>query len=309
MNTKLRAIGPASNGAVMVAADALGAWLIAYASMSRFTVGAVALLHGMAAVAGWRMLLSWHPETFRASRFHSAQGVLLALVFPILGPLGLGLLLSWTLFQRPQPRELRFPGTPFPDLPAHPSALGGPSTGAGAIAAKLRFSHDPEDRVRAVLATGRIDGPAAVALLREALRDPHEDARLLAHALLQEREKQAEGAIQHLKRQIDTAPAELRPTLHLALAQGFWELCYQGLAPGDVEAFALEQARAHLDEAGQASFPSSDVAERHLLRGRILLRQGDASGALAAFEHSQQAGMPAPVIDSYLSEAVFVGRP
>jgi hypothetical protein len=153
--------------------------------------------------------------------------------------------------------------------------------GPGALAARLRFAREPAERVRAVLATRRLEGARATPLLRASLRDPHEDVRLLAYALLEDRERQGDAAIRALLAALAAAAPDRRATVHEQLADAYWELCYQGLVAGEMEAFVLSRALEHLDAAtGEAP----ERAARWLLRGRVLLRQGRQRPRAAALE-------------------------
>jgi len=262
--------------------------------------------------------------------------VVTALFLPVVGPLGLGLLLR-SVGQRaraaaagPPPRITLLPDLPAaaPEVVPAPAAgvgragAGGAGSatpgdgdsessghshlGPGALAARLRFAREPAERVRAVLATRRLEGARATPLLRAALRDTHEDVRLLAYALLEDRERQGDAAIRALLAALAAAAPARRATLHEQLADAYWELCYQGLVAGELEAFVLSRALEHLDAAaGEA--PERSGA-RWLLRGRVLLRQGAGATARAALEESRRCGMPARTIDPYLAESHYLQR-
>jgi hypothetical protein len=178
--------------------------------------------------------------------------------------------------------------------------------GPGALAARLRFARDARARVRAVLATRRLEGVRATPLLRQALRDGHEDVRLLAYALLEDRERQGDALIRRLLAALAAAPEALRAGVHEQLANAYWELCYQQLVAGELESFALSRALEHLDAAGTAA--GVRASARWLLRARVLLRQGNAVAARAALEESRRRGMPARTIDPYMVETFFVER-
>ena len=229
-----------------------------------------------------------------------------AIFLPVVGPIGLALLV------RAVGRGARAAGaappptiTELPALPAAPPDTAGETLGIGAIAARLRFAPDSDSRVRAVLATRRLDGARAVPLLREALRDRQEDVRLLAYALLDDRERQADATVRGLIAALAAAPPPQAAALHDRLANAYWEMCYQELVAGELESFALARVVEHLDAASAAG---GATAARWLLRARVLLRRGDAGGARAALDESRRAGMPARTVDRYLDEVAFVSR-
>jgi polysaccharide biosynthesis protein PelE len=195
--------------------------------------------------------------------------------------------------------------TPIPTLPASAPEPPAETLGAGALVARMRFARDTAVRVRAVLATRRLDGARATPLLREALRDRQEDVRLLAYALLEDREQQADKTVRGLLAALGAAPASRKAALHDRLANAYWELCYQELVAGELEAFALGQVIEQLDAAEATG---GVTAPRWLLRARVLLRQGDAVGAREALDESRRHGMPARTLDPYLAETRFVAR-
>ncbi|HET6150567.1 MAG TPA: hypothetical protein VFH68_23715 [Polyangia bacterium] len=258
--------------------------------------------------------------------------VVAALFLPVVGPLGLGLLLR-AVGRRARAAAAGLPPriTLRPELPpaapaparageANAAGAGGATAaasggndgdphghlGPGALSARLRFAREPDARVRAVLATRRLDGARAAPLLRAALRDQHEDVRLLAYALLEDRERQGDATIRALLAALPLAAPQRRATLHEQLAHAYWELCYQQLVAGELEAFALARALEHLDAAA-GDLPERSGA-RWLLRGRILLRQGAGAGARAALEESRRCGMPARTVDPYLAETRYLQR-
>ena len=303
-----------------------------------------ALLHGLAVVA-IVPLLNAAARGFALSR-PTPLAVVTALFVPVLGPLGL-----WALF-RTLGRSAHAAGlgapptiTRLPSLPADAPEPVGEPLGMGALAARIRHARDANTRVKSVLGTRRLDGARATALLRVALRDPHEDVRLLAYALLEDRERQADATIRELLSTLAAAPPARRAAINERLANAYWELCYQGLVAGELESFSLARALEHLDAAGtsvavpsetgaRATFggrvmrssgaapasastsaspastttPPAILAARLLLRGRVLLRQGAPEAARAALAESRRLGMPARTVDPYLMETAVTQR-
>jgi hypothetical protein len=297
--TRARGISLAASA---LAAEAVAALLVVDAP-SPAGVAVAVVLHAAGVLATVRLLdrtaigLGLSPVTPLAA--------VTATFLPVIGPIGLALLV------RAVGRGARAAGvappptiTELPALPAAAPAAAGETLGIGAIAARLRFAPDSEARVRAVLATRRLDGARAVPLLREALRDRQEDVRLLAYALLEDRERQADATVRGLIAALEAAPPSQAAALHDRLANAYWEMCYQELVAGELESFALGQVIEHLDAASAAGAS----AARWLLRARVLLRRGDAGGARAALDESRRAGMPARTVDRYLDEVRFVSR-
>lgn len=286
-----------------VAAEAVAALLIADAPAPP-GLAVAAVLHAAGVLATVRLLdrtalgLGLSPVTPLAA--------VTATFLPIVGPIGLLLLLR-AVARGARARGAVLPPTItlLPGLPAAAPEAAGETLGIGAVASRLRFAPDSGARVRAVLATRRLDGARAVPLLREALRDRQEDVRLLAYALLEDRERQADATVRGLLAALAGAPPSQAVVLHDRLANAYWEMCYQELVAGELESFALARVVEHLDAALAAG---GATAARWLLRARVLLRRGDASGARAALDESRRAGMPARTVDRYVAEVAFVER-
>jgi len=297
--TRARGISLAVSAA---AAEAVAALLIAH-TLAPAGVAVALLLHAVGVLATVRWLdraamgLGLSPLTPLA--------VVTAAFLPVVGPTGLALLLrSAARAARRAGAQLPPTITLLPSLSAAVPEATGETLGMGAIAARLRFAPESDTRVRAVLATRRLDGARAVPLLREALRDRQEDVRLLAYAMIEDRERHADATVRALQAALAAAPASRQAALHDRLGNAYWELCYQELVAGELESFALGRALEHLDAAA-AGGPS---AGRWLLRARLLLRRGDAAAARLALDESRRAGMPARTIDPYFAEADFIDR-
>jgi hypothetical protein len=306
--------------------------LLSWSTLSSTWLGLAlaALLHGLA-VVGVVPLLNAAARGFALSR-PTPLAVVTALFVPVLGPLGL-----WALF-RALGRSAHAAGlgapptiTRLPSLPADAPEPVGEPLGMGALAARIRYSRDANTRLKSVLATRRLDGACATQLLRAALRDSHEDVRLLAYALLEDRERQADATVRDLLATLAAAPPARRAAINERLANAYWELCYQGLVAGELESFSLARALEHLDAAGASAAvistanpasafggksmkapgvttPPAILAARLLLRGRVLLRQGAPAAARAALAESRRLGMPARTVDPYLLETAVAER-
>jgi hypothetical protein len=232
-----------------------------------------------------------------------------AVVLPVVGPAALAALMA-TMVRRHHQPEAALASAGLSDgagalpLPVAASA----DIGRGSLEARLRFDPTPASRVAAVLATRRLHAAAdATRLLKLALRDRHEDVRLLAHALLEDRDRQAYRRIEELERAMATAGNERRAAIACLLAEALCELCASGLVSGELESFTLRRARILLEEArGGAAMQSS--ARAALLLGRVLLRQGEAGAARAALEESSWLGAPAALLAPHLAEAAFQVR-
>jgi hypothetical protein len=197
-----------------------------------------------------------------------------------------------------------------PARAVEPDARPSPGGRDGAIEARLRFATDPERRVQAVLGTRSLGVPEATRLLRLGLRDPVDDVRLLAHALLEARQRQADASLAELERALAEAGEAERPLVELLLAELFLHLSGSGLMTGELEAFALGRARVLLERrrAGTedpASESRDTRARRCLLLGKVLLGQRQPEAARAMLEESRRLGMPDLVLATALAEAAF----
>jgi hypothetical protein len=176
--------------------------------------------------------------------------------------------------------------------------------GLGSLEARLRFDPAPASRIAAVLATRRLQAAGdATRLLRLALRDRHEDVRLLAHALLEDRDRQAFRRIEELERALVTATGERAGSIGCRLAEALCDLCEFGLVSGELETFTLRRARGLLEQ-----LPAPGTAGAALLMARVLLRQGDAGGARLAIQESGRLGAPPALLAPLAAEAGFKAR-
>jgi tetratricopeptide (TPR) repeat protein len=263
------------------------------------------LLHAVASPAFGLALLALLPAPYDApSRLSAAVLGLLTFFLPVLGMIGLLCTLPWALLRQRVETERPWVEVQVPDLPYRPLFLGETPLRAaeGALAEVLRHAGDPDKRVAAVMALRHMDDRLAMPLLRIALKDPVDDVRLLAYAMLDKKDQAIAKRIQ--ERQLALAKAEVRQQFFLRryLAQDYWEMAYLGLATGDVLGFVLEQAALHLDEALKLR---EDAGARFLL-GRVRLRQKRPTEAQAELEQAKAGGLPDPTILPYLAEAAFL---
>jgi len=218
-------------------------------------VTAAATLIALAAVAAASAaLLARHATRLGLAAPGRGTWVLFAstsVVLPLVGPLALGRLMTRLarLQARPLPRTVQVPLAGLADrVEAGPAPLGEP--GRGNLEARLRFDPEPAHRLTAVLATRRLDAPAdAVRLLKLGLRDRHEDVRLMAHALLADRDQAAFREIDALDREMSVAAAGLRGRLARLLSEALSDVCAAGLVSGELENVTRRRARALLDGA------------------------------------------------------------
>jgi hypothetical protein len=293
-----------------VASEAAAAALL-WAGAGPGRMFAAAAAHALAALC-FAGFLRWRAaglELDAGGRGAPAMFALVSAVLPLVGPLALSALLA-RLARTDDAVDAALAHTALtPDLAA-PVAAAGASTdiGPASFEARLRFDPDPASRRAAVLATRRLRDPAdATRLLRLALRDHSEDVRLLAHALLEDRERRAYDAIEQLTGELAAAPADRRAPIACLLAEASLDLCSAGLVSGELESFTLRRARTLMEEA-RATTPIRASAGAALLFGRVLLRQGQARDAQAAFEESRRLGAPDSLTGPLFAEIAFRTR-
>ncbi|QVL43909.1 MAG: hypothetical protein KFB92_04760 [Alcanivorax sp.] len=136
-------------------------------------------------------------------------------------------------------------------------------------------------------------------VLREVLGDAVDDVRLLAYGILDQKEKQLTQQIDRAMRLLQTANPARAYRLHRRLAELYWELAYQDLVQGDIRELSLRQSFQYVD---RALSEKPDDAGMWLLRGRILMVDGDLEEADKSFRFCVLLGLPASRVNPWLAE-------
>ncbi|RKG66502.1 hypothetical protein D7V80_19420 [Corallococcus sp. CA054B] len=157
-------------------------------------------------------------------------------------------------------------------------------------------------RLEALLMAGQLPGALGVSIVQGALKDPADEVRLLAHSLLESRERELYAAIAADTAALEQAGEEERPRLQSRLAFRHWELVHTGLASGEVATHLLSEA---LTFAEAACVREEDAGLR-LLTGRIHLRRGDAAAARVALTRALELELAPHLVLPYLAEAAFL---
>lgn len=263
------------------------------------------------------------PERKVAMRW-LGRAMMFMLVFflPVFGLLGWLLGVLPALYRPVQRRERDWRRVRIPPLPAtlfDPRTRRLPvSQGTSIMDVFERADTEVDDRLAAALALRQLPTRPAVPILRVALRDPVDDVRLLAYAMLDRRDARLQARIQVYQRALKSSDldASERRALNHALGELYWELAYTGLATGAVEARALESAARHARAALDAERPADGAAqtERHgeratlFLLGRILIRQGQLDEAERVLIQARARGFADASIRPYLAEIAFLRR-
>jgi hypothetical protein len=265
----------------------------------------------------------------------------LLLILPVAGALGV----LWSVvsaLKHPRgrislgARVIRLPELPF----SPPVIYEAPPYSQGALRQIVHFAARPLKRLKAVMATRHMAPREAMAVWSKATRDPVDDVRLLAYAMLDNSEKKLASRILALTEALPELPARRRKASHKTIAALCWELVYHRLVQGAVRQHWLETARRHIEFAlvpaahvsGHGSHASTTLGDAVLLRaesleipeppagsepadadswmlyGRILLEADDLAQANKAFARAQGAGMGEQNIAPWLAEIAFRER-
>jgi polysaccharide biosynthesis protein PelE len=234
--------------------------------------------------------------------------------FPVFGLPGLAAMLAVRARSPVERRRSGLLETVPPSLPGSPLNTDvNRRYGPGSLEGILRHSADPETRLKVVLACRSLPERAAVHLLRLALRDPVDDVRLLAYAVLERKERDIQSQIQELLASAGSGKVgdtqqrarSLPPASQARLAELYWELIYEGLVEGELLAFSLEQVLFHSNEVRRSKNGNPRMA---LLAGRSLLLLNRPEEARAMLEESIRRGLPIEVVGPYLAEADYLER-
>lgn len=296
---------------VMILAVDVGIFTLipdALLSLSHLVVFLIA--HAAACLLFSLALVRLLPDQYRKPALASGMFIFTTTVFiPVLGMIGLLVSLVPAL-RRPRPAARFSEWTePYvlslPSLPAEPRGMDGVSR-ADELANALQYAADPDKRAAALIATLSMKDQYAVPLLRLALKDPEDDVRLLAYALLNRKEKAIEARIRDRKVQLGSgAPEQQRFLQHKALAHDYWALAHLGTSGGSTLLMLCARAHEHVRAALQQCPHDGGL---QFLFGRILLIGMQLDAASDAFENARQAGIDARQIEPFLAEIAFLRR-
>jgi hypothetical protein len=192
-----------------------------------------------------------------------------------------------------------------PHLPGKPAQRPGSSTALSKgsdLAGPLQHATDPGKRICALIATLSLDGQQAVPLLRLALKDPDDEVRLLAYALLNRKEKAVEA---RMREQHVWSAGDMPERLflrHKALAHDYWELAHLGDPHGDALVSLCGRAHEHVQAALKLRPHDGGL---QFLAGQILLVQMQFDAASEAFRAAQRCGIDARQSAAMLAEIAF----
>ena len=176
--------------------------------------------------------------------------------------------------------------------------------GEGSLQSLITNTSAPAQRkVKALTLLTQMKSKASLALIRETLRDPDDEVRLVGFSMIDNMEKKINEKIHHLKIMIHTRrDPEEKAQYHKELAFTYWELLYQGLVDKQLTAFLIENIIHEINEAEKSI---TDDAGLYKLEGRVLLGERRYSDAKAAFVKALDLGIPKQEIASFMAEIAF----
>lgn len=274
---------------------------------SAIVLAALVVVHLAASQLFSRALVKLLPLHYRQQESEAMAFVFGSIVFvPVLAMIGF--LASLV------PALCRQRAVPPPALWLHPRAARLPTQAAeprgkngfvwaGSLAGTLQNAPDPNKRIAALIATLSIKEQDAVPLWRWALKDPEDEVRLLAYALLNRKEKAIEARIRKTQAALGRASADEGFALHKALAHDFWELSQLAISRSSTQLSLCARAREQVESA--LMHKAGDGGLR-LLLGRILLAERKLDAAGEALWRAHEMGVDARQIEPLLAEIAFI---
>jgi hypothetical protein len=169
----------------------------------------------------------------------------------------------------------------------------------------LLCSPNPDKRLSAVYATLKLDDKNAIPLLRTALRDPVDDIRLLAYALIDRKEHRISERIEWAKQSLENNDTNNTRYLYKCIVKDYWELAHLGLVEGETLHYVLNKTRGYL-ENGLQLYPMDRGL--HLQYAKLLLRLKKPQVAYNEFKMAENLGVGKKKLLLYYAEVDFLQR-
>ncbi len=156
-----------------------------------------------------------------------------------------------------------------------------------------------------VLYMSRTLHPLAVRYLKEAISSEEDEVRLIAFATVSSLEKDLMERVGVLKDSLKEAKDEEDIfSIHVSLAELYWEFVYLGVSDKELEDFYLSEAQKHALEALQIR----ESPKVHFLLGRVFLRKRMIDEAEKHLIRAMELGFPEERVATYLLEVYFLKR-
>lgn len=279
----------------LLAPDAGDAHLAAYLLVHALACGILALV-----------LLPLLPSRYRGQPIKAGIFLFtLQFAIPFIGSIGLLLGMLLALYLSRWPREIPWQEIDIPELPFQPMDMSlHVIYSQGGLRQVLREASGTDKRLSAMMATRQMSDREAIDILREALKDPTDDVRLLAYSMLEQKEKTLAHRAARLQQSLRKPSDRDSVTLQRRLAQVWWEMAYLGLAQGSLRQYYLDSARKLLRRLVDLRSQHNDWR----LLGRVELALGNIDEAEKAFESALAGGAAPELIMTYLGEVAFLRR-
>lgn len=229
-----------------------------------------------------------------------------AFIAPVLGPIGIVLIIHFTLIRKTDTLGQAIPRTielPVYDVQMHETAR----AGQGAIRSRLTSNVPAHVRMQSLLTLQVVPSGVANPILEDLLGDETDDVRLVAFGMLDAAEKKLSVQIHRAQKNLDKSlPPKARYDGYRHLAELHWELIYEALVQGELRKHVLAEALQCL-EAALALEPQPEVGLL-FLKGKILLAQGLAQPSEAAFRAAMRLGQTEASVLPYLADLAYQQR-
>ena len=262
-----------------------------------------AVVHGTVSLLFSAATVTLLPTRFQEPPVASGLFFFMVVVFvPVFGMIGLLSCIVPALRQQTaanQPRECE-QSSPWSSTPLVISTGGG--LRSSQLAGILHHTANPKKRMEALVATLCLEDRQAVALLRMTLKDPDDEVRLLAFALLNRRELAIETRMREWQEQAGNDEPDHNFIRHKALAHAFWELAHLSTPAGSTLASLC--GRAHEHAMAALRLRPRDAGLQFIL-GQVLLTLRQLGPATEAFENACRLGIDARHCAPFLAEIAF----
>jgi tetratricopeptide (TPR) repeat protein len=296
----------AAAGLLLAAALALegkAGWELLHAPAEAGRLLPLGLLHLLAcAMAG--LFAAGNPAEPDSGR--AIFAFVFSLALPVLGMAAvLGVVLPG--LSRRQARK----GAAFALIAAEDPEASGPGYsaryGPGGFRARLLSRRIPSaSRLIPLMALGNRATPFGNRMMKEMLKDPADELRLMAYGTLERREMDFQKSMAEARTALRAAADDRRRLIWLRrLTFLQWEMVYQELVEGELSRFYLEQAA----ETGRQALEMEPMDGPLLMvYGRIQARLGAWDEALEALDGAERLGTPALRVVPHLAEVAFLRR-
>ena len=154
-------------------------------------LAAYLIAHAMACALLTLILLPLMPSRYRGQPITTGVFLFtLQFAIPFIGSVGLVLGMLLALYLPRSSRDIPWQEVDIPELPFQPIDMDLQVVySQGGLRQVLREAISTDKRLKALMATRQMNDRDAIEILREALKDPSDDVRLLAYSMLEQKEK------------------------------------------------------------------------------------------------------------------------